>query len=183
MSKKKSAFPKNFLAISLKTGIISAIIMSLSTIIIYLINGSASRPVLIWNHFVLLIVMYFAVKTYRKQLIGYISFKECYISGLFNGIFTSVLFGFFVYINIKYIDKNLINNFISVSESAMNQYISGDELAKQKEILYQFSSPFYMSLKAMGELLLMSIFLPLLMSIFLKKEKQIEDDVNKTINE
>ncbi len=178
MSKEQSEFPKNFLAISLKTGILSAFLMIMFIVINYLIIGSTSRPVLLWNHMILLVIMFVAVKIYRKQLKGYINFKQCYISGLFNGIFASLFFAVFVYFNTKFIDKELIKNFISVNEVAMNQYINGEELKRQTDILYQFSTPFFMSVRAAGELILISIFLPLLMSIFLKRERKIEEVAN-----
>lgn len=179
--KKKTPFPKDFFAISLKTGFISAVLMSVSTFAFYLIWGSASKPVLIFNHFILLVMMYITVKKYRTQLNGFINFKECYISGLSYGIVASLFFAVFVYLNTKYIDKQLISNFITESEAAMNKYISGDELQKQKEILYQYQSPMYMGIRASGELILMSIFLPLLMSVMLKKEIKTQNS-NESIN-
>jgi hypothetical protein len=180
MAKKKTPFPKNFFAISFRYGIFSAVIMAALTLIFYMIIGSSSRPLLVWNYIILLLMMYITVKIYRNKLKGYISFKECYMSGLFFGLVASIFFGIFVYINTKYIDIQLIKNFISVNEKAMQQYISGDELSKQKNILYQFSSPFFMGLRAMGELTLMSLFLPLLMSILLKKEKRIKESNEST---
>ncbi len=178
MLKEKSEFPKNFLPISLKTGLLSAFIMMIFNVINYLIFGSASRPVLLWNHMLLFVVMFVAVKSYRKQLEGFINFKQCYISGLFNGIFASFFFAVFVYFNTKFIDKELIKNFISINEVAMNQYISGEELHRQTDILYRFSTPFFMGIRAAGELILISIFLPLLMSIFLKRERKTEEVAN-----
>jgi hypothetical protein len=180
MTKKKTRFPKNFFSISFKYGIFSALIMAVLTFIFYMIIGSASRPVLVWNYIILLLMMYFSVKEYRNKLKGYISFKECYISGLFFGLTASILVGVFVYINTKYIDKQLISNFIAVNETAMRQYISGEELIKQQNILYRFSSPIFMGFRAMGELTLMSLFLPLLMSILLKKEKRIKESNEST---
>lgn len=182
MLKNKTPFPKRFFAISLRTGLISALLMAILTLIFYYTTGPASRPVLIWNHLILLFVMYFAVKNYRKKLRGYINFKECYVSGLFNGIIASIFFGIFVYIYASYIDIGLINNFISENEAAMTQYISGEELIRQKEILYKYSSPVYMGIRAMGEFTLMSLFLPLLMSVLLKREKRTEE-VNESTND
>lgn len=178
MARKKTDFPVNFFPISIRYGIITALLMMFFTFITFLIFGSANRPVLIWMHLILLILMYFAVKAYRWKLKGYISFKQCYISGLFTGIFASLFFAIFVYINTQYIDKELINNFVSISEVAMNNYISGEELQRQKDILNQYSTPVFMGIRAAGELILISLFLPLLMSIFLKKERKAEELVN-----
>lgn len=178
MVKKKSEFPKDFFAISIRFGLLTAIIMMFITVTSYLVFDSANRPVLIWIYLVLLLIMFIAVKSYRKQLKGYINFKQCYISGLITGVSASLFFAVFVYFNTKFIDKELIKNFISVNEVAMNNYISGEELKRQTDILYQFSTPFFMSVRAAGELILISIFLPLLMSIFLKRERKTEEVTN-----
>lgn len=178
MTRKKTDFPVNFFSISVRYGIITSLLMMFFTIISFLISGSASRPVLIWMHLILLILMFFAVKAYRRKLKGYISFKQCYISGLFTGIFASLFFATFVYVNTQYIDIELIKNFVSVSEVAMNNYISGEELQRQIDILNQYSTPVFMGIRAAGELILISLFLPLLMSIFLKRERKTEEVVN-----
>ena len=61
--------------------------------------------------------MYYGVKRYRSNIEGgYISFKQCYLSGLLIGVIAALVFGAFMIIYTKYIDKDLIAFFIKQNE-------------------------------------------------------------------
>ena len=182
MLKQKTPFPKKFWGISLRTAILSTLLMVFVSFLYYYFRFLSTRPVILWNHLILLIMIFISVKRYRNiKLSGYINFKESYIAGLFTGVINSVLLGCFIFVYTKYIDKELIKNFIVSNEIAMNNYISGDELLRQKAFLHKTSTPFFMGIRAFGELFLMSIFIPLIVSIVLKKEKRESDVIEEEI--
>ena len=177
-SEHKNYNSKSYLFSSIRFGLIASILMIILTMSFYWISGAGSRPVIVWNHFILLIVMYSGVKVYKNTLKdGVISFKQCYFSGLIIGVTTAFIFGIFMIIYTKYIDKDLITFFIKNNEDKFRHYIKGEELQHQINILVEYSTPFWMGVKAFAEVALLSLFMPLLMGIFFKKDK-IEEITN-----
>ncbi len=158
--------------ISIRNGLVASILMMLLTMLFFWISGAGSSPVIVWNHFILLIVMYFGVRKYKHTFEeGLISFKQCYISGLIIGLITAFFFALFMIIYTKYIDKDLIAFFIKVNEEKYKHYITGAELQNQINILIRYSTPIWMGVRAFVEIALVGLFMPLLMGIFFKKEK------------
>jgi len=158
---------------SVQWGIKAGILMILLAIVLYWIKGSEYRLVPIWNHFLLLILLFISIKKIKQSLYkGLISFKQCYISGLITGIVVALIFGFYMYFHTIYIDKQLIANNIAANEKALAQYLSGVELQNKIISLHQNTTSFSIAKRVVIEIILMSIFLPLLASIFLKKDKK-----------
>ena len=177
-SEHKDYNNKSSMSSSIRSGFIASILMIILTMSFYWILGAGSRPVIVWNHIVLLIIMYSGVKTYKKtKKDEVISFKQCYTSGLIIGLSAAFIFGVFMMIYTKYIDKDLIQFFIRNNEIKFKNFIKGDELQHQITILVEYSTPFWMGVKAFAEVALLSLFMPLLMGMFLKKDK-IEETTN-----
>jgi len=152
-------------------GIKAGFYMILLTLLLYFVTGSGYRPVPVWNHFLLLFIMFIAINSLKKKVYkGYLSFKQCYISGLIIGIVVAFIFGIYMFIHTSFIDKQLIINNIAANEKALSQYLAGTELQNKISLLKENTTSFSIALKATIELILISIFLPLLVSIFLKKE-------------
>ena len=178
ISEHKDYNSKSYLFSSIRYGLIASILMIVLTILFFLITGAGSRPVIVWNHIILLIIMYSGVKAYKNTFKdGVISFKQCYTSGLIIGLSAAFIFGVFMIIYTKYIDKDLITFFIKNNEDKFRHYIKGEELQHQINILVEYSTPFWMGVKAFAEVALLSLFMPLLMGMFLKKDK-IEETIN-----
>ncbi len=170
MSSKKMPFPKNFAAISLLYGVISAVLMALLTLAFYYVSGSGSTPVIIWNYLILAFAMFFGIKAYQKKINkDIITFKEAYVSGVFIGITTAVIFAVFMIFYTKYIDIEFIKNFISINSLKINKDITADELKQQIQLITPAIIGFY----AFGQLILISLFLPLLIFIFFKHRKTV----------
>ena len=55
VSENKSSNDK-FIGVSFRYGMIASILMILLTMLFFWISGAGSRPVIVWNHFILLIV-------------------------------------------------------------------------------------------------------------------------------
>ncbi len=165
-------------SLSIQYGLIASVLMVILTLMFFWISGAGSNPVIVWNHFILFFVMYAGVR-YYKQLIedGYIKFKQCYFTGLFIGFVAALSFGVFMIIYTKYIDTDLIAFFIKQNETKFSHYIKGDELQKQVNLIIKYSTPFWMGVRAFVEIFLISLFMPLLMGIFFKKDK-IEETTN-----
>ena len=177
-SEHKDYNNKSSMSSSIRSGFIASILMIILTMSFYWISGAGSRPVIVWNHIVLLIIMYSGVKTYKKtKKDEVISFKQCYTSGLIIGLSAAFIFGVFMMIYTKYIDKDLIQFFIRNNEIKFKNFIKGDELQHQITILVEYSTPFWMGIKAFAEVALLCLFMPLLMGMFLKKDK-IEETTN-----
>lgn len=170
------------LSLSIQWGFKASILMILLTLVLYFITGSGYRPVPIWNHFLLLIMLFISVNSIKNRVFkGYLNFKQCYTSGLLTGIVVAVIFGIYMFFHSTYIDKQLITNNITANEKALAQYLSGIELRDKINALHQNTTSISISIKAAIELLLMSIFLPLLVSIFLKKEKNNDNSKSEVV--
>jgi len=160
------------ISFSILWGVKAGILMMLLTFILFIITGSNYRPVPIWNHILLLILLFISINKLKHKLFkGYLSFKQCYISGLITGIVVALMFGIFMFFHTIYIDKELIANNIAANEKALSQYLSGIELQNKIKDLHQNTTSLTIAIKSTFEILLMSLFLPLLVSIFLKKDK------------
>jgi len=168
MSSTKTAFPENFAAISLRYGLISGILMALLTLFFFYISGSANTPVIIWNYIFLASAMFLAVKCYQKKInTAHITFKEAYVSAVFTGIIASVFMAVFMIFFTKYIDTEFIRNFISINALNINKEITSEEINRHIQVITPIAIGFY----AFFQLILISLFLPLLIYIFFKHKK------------
>ena len=101
-SEHKDYNNKSSMSSSIRFGLIASILMIILTMSFYWISGAGSRPVIVWNHIVLLIIMYSGVKAYKKtKKDEVISFKQCYTSGLIIGLSAAFIFGVFMMIYTK----------------------------------------------------------------------------------
>ncbi len=168
MPSKKVPFPQKFIAISLQYGIISAVFMSMLTLLFFYISGTGNTPVIIWNYLVFTLVVFGSVKTYRKKICNSnISFKEAYVSGVSTGIVASFGFAIFMIFYTKYLDIEFIKNFISINALKINKNISVDELKRQIQLITPVIIGFY----AFFQLILISLILPFLIFILLKQKR------------
>lgn len=176
MPSKKTPFPKNFATISIIYGLISFALMVLLTLSFFYILGSGNSPVISWNYSILIVAMFLGIKTYQQKIIkGNISFKEAYVSGVFVGITASIFFSFFMIFYSKYIDVEFIKNFVSENTIINNKKVSIEEI-KQLQQQIQSISPIEIGIYAFGQLLLLSLFLPLLIYIFFKHKKNSDNE-------
>ncbi|NVN95740.1 MAG: DUF4199 domain-containing protein [Bacteroidetes bacterium] len=171
MPSKKTDFLKKIAFISNIYSLSSGILMALLTTIYYFTFGSGHTPVLIWNYLILLFAMFLGIRSYQqKKIKGNITFKEVYISGVFIGITTSIVFAFFMIFYTKYIDIEFIKNFVSINTLINNKDITNEEMKQIQQQIHSIT-PFAIGIYAFGQLLLLSLFLPLLISVFYKHQK------------
>ncbi len=162
-------FYKSFTALSLLYGLISAILMALLTLIFYYATGSGNTPVIMWNYLLFAATMFLGVRAYQQEIVkDVISYKQAYISGVFIGISAAFFFAVFMISYSKFIDVEFIQNFITVNSAKMGKSIKNEELTRQ----IQYITPVTIGFYAFGQLLLMSLFLPLLIFVFFKHKKK-----------
>ena len=145
--------------------------MALLTLAFFYISGSGNTPVISWNYLILIAAMFLGIKTYQQKIIkSNITFKEAYVSGVFIGITVSIVFSFFMIFHTKYIDIEFIKNFVSINTLTNNKKVTTEEI-KQLQQQIQSITPFAIGVYAFGQLMLLSLFLPLLIFIFFKHKK------------
>ena len=171
MPSQKTPFPQKFLALSLRYGIISAVFMSILTLLFFYFSGTGNTPVIIWNYLVITLVVFGSVKTYRKKISNRnISFKEAYVSGVSTGIVASFVFAIFMIFYTKYIDIEFIKNFISINALKINKDTTADELNRQIQLITPVIIGFY----AFFQLILISFILPFLIFILFKQKRTVK---------
>lgn len=155
-----------------RNGLWASILMSVLILLFHLVGIQISRPVHPVAYFILLAFMFITSYQYKmKGLRGWISFKQAYLSGLLTGLFSAVLFGLFMWAFVRWIDPAVSNKYYLLRENAIKLHLSGDRLAAELEAWKIYVKPVFIGLRAILELALVSLFIPLLFSIVLKKEK------------
>ena len=68
MSLNQVLFSKEFIVLSFRFGVISAILMATLTLFYFFIAGSGSTPVIIWNYLIFTSVLFFNTKTCSEKI-------------------------------------------------------------------------------------------------------------------
>lgn len=151
---------------SIRYGLLLGAIMCLTLIVRYLINSPANSPLSLVDNIIMLIVMSFSLYIYRRTLDnGLISFKESYLFSLFSGIIGSIIYGFFTYCYITYIDTQMPMR----CQEVLKQVEDYKEYTAEQ--FTQMTKPSFIALQAIIYNIIMSVLWSFVVSILLKTEK------------
>jgi hypothetical protein len=132
-------------------------------------SGSISNLPLL---FLALCIFLFS-KHYRdKKLGGFITYGQGLGVGTLIGVFAGILFAFFTYVYIKFIDTSFIEKQLEIVQSKLlTQGMSEDEVEKATEFSKKFMTPGVMFISSIFSYGLVAFIISLITAAILKKEK------------
>lgn len=111
---------KSLLQYSMNYGLITGLILIVYSIVIYLIGQSLNQVLGYVAILILAGCIYYFTKQYRDKVRqGFIKYGQAFSFGLLIGVFTAILLAFFSYIEVTYIDPNLVEKQLDIMQQKM----------------------------------------------------------------
>lgn len=147
-------------------GIIMGIVMSLFSLIRYLLGYPTTSPLSLLDNIAMLVVMLCVVYLYRSSLQDKkITFKEAWLLAFYSALIGSVLYGIFMYLYSSYIDKQMIEHCIEHLRKVPEYKNYTIEQFKQ------MARPSAISLQSIIYNIVMAIIWAFVCAVLLKNEK------------
>ena len=101
----------NMLKSVMNSGAITGALVIVFQLILYMTGQTASQSLgYIGILFVAFCIFFFTKKYRNEELGGFITYGQSVGYGILIGVFAGILLGFFIYIEMKYIDPSIMDN-------------------------------------------------------------------------
>jgi hypothetical protein len=160
---------KNALNVGALTGIFISVLQ-----LLLLVFGFGDSSFLQWVIYITLILsVLWSTRTYRDVVLGgYISYTQSLGFGLLLSVGASVIFSFFLYIYMKYVDTTYISQVLDQMEMAMYENeIKESEIEMLMKIYRSYLTPGAMAVGMIFTYFLIGGVISLITSIFIKNPK------------
>ncbi|MFC2087202.1 DUF4199 domain-containing protein [Bacteroidota bacterium] len=167
---KKPDIRKN----SMNYGAILGVTLIALTLLLYLVNRSFSKSFNWVEYLIIISVITIGTKSLRdKEMGGAISFTQALGSGILISFFGSIFVAFFTYVLYVIIDPGLLEELFEFNEELMQEQgkFSEEKIEYRMNIMRETITPLRLSLFVIPVYTFVGFLLSLLVSIFLKKEK------------
>lgn len=175
----------NMLRSSMNGGLITGLVLIGFSLITYFVGLNLNPSMGYVSIIILAACIFIAGKSYRdNELGGFISYGQALGFGILVGVFASILLGFFTYLEIKFIDPDIISKQMElVRQNYAKKGINDDQIDKMMEMSKKWMTPTVMFISAILSFAFWSLLISLVTSIFIKKEGSSFNDTMKGIEE
>jgi len=172
---------------NLNAGIILGLLGIIWALIMWFLDQSTNRT-MGWIFFVILIIgLFFGIKSYRdKYLNGFITYGQSLGAGVIIMLYYSIISAIFTYILYKWIDPNLTEKMLALSEEQLVERGMAEGVIEQSmQIQKKFMTPLVISISSIFSGVFFGTIFSLIISLFTKKEGNplIDDKVAEEIEE
>ena len=167
---------------ALKYGVLSAAAIFVTFFILYSFLSFESLTQTSWlTYIVLLVAVILSALKYRNiKYEGYINYGQSFTFILFVSIWTGLIIAVLYYLFYKFYDPSLIAQMLELAEENIIERmpnISDDELDNIIAIQSKFVSAGTIAIGSLLYIVIVGIIYGLIGSIFIKKEKPIEEEI------
>lgn len=158
---------------ALKFGVITGFLMIITLLLAHWLDYKTTEPHFLILDLLLIILMMWACIIYRRQQDNVLSMRQAYLSCVMLGITAAAIFSMFLYVYLTYWHPDFTAKYIEHHDLQImaNENITQEEKINQHRIL-QSLTPITLTVKTFFDIVLISVFIPLILSLFLKREKQ-----------
>lgn len=171
LKRPSAKLPKSGYLSALLWGLWAALGLCTTTLIANAMHYKTHEPHLFWHDVVFFLIMVYGVLNYRKKQGGFMSMRQVYLFCVSVGVVAALLFGVYVWIQAEYITLDWVEKYTAEQRRLLLEAEMSDiDRQKQLFVLSQAKSG-WLACKTAIDFLLLSVFVPLIGAIFLKKEK------------
>ncbi len=171
--------------ITVKSAMNYGLILGLALIVFHLIQYimDVYKPpfwVSLINYIIIIgVIVYGTIKFRDDELGGNISYSKALGFGVLISLFSAIIYGFYFYILISFIDPAYMDSLFSIiEETYLESGMSEDQVEAAMGMVKKLQSPLFMLLSSIFGSVFMGTIFALITSIFLKKEKPLFEDTN-----
>ncbi len=159
---------------ALKWGVIIGIVFSVYNVIIWVSGQIGNQTLTYFTYPVLAAGIYFAMKEFRNENQGFMSYGQGLGLGTMQGAIIGVLTGLFTFVYMKFIDTSLTEQMIKIAEKNLEKQGTPDEQIDQAmEMTKMFMTPGAFFVILVLTWTFFSFVFSLIISAILKKEKPV----------
>ena len=154
---------------------LALIALSLIQYIMDIYNSPAWVSIL--NYAFFIGVIFYGTKKFRDDVLGgSISYGKAVGFGVLISLFASIIFGFFFYLLVTFIDPDYMANMMkAVEEMYLEKGMSEDQVEMAMKMVGKMQTPLLLMISSIFGFVLMGTFFSLITSAFIKKEKPLFD--------
>ncbi|HCC70041.1 MAG TPA: hypothetical protein DEQ09_02665 [Bacteroidales bacterium] len=157
---------------NLNAGIILGLLGIIWTLTMWFLDLTTNKA-LGWIFFIVLIIgLFIGIKTYRdKYLNGFITYGKSLGAGVIIMLYYSIISAIFTYILYKFIDPNLTDKLLAVTEEQLfERGMAEGIIEKSMQIQKKIMTPLVLSLGGIVNGVFIGTIFSLIISLFTKKE-------------
>jgi len=157
---------------NLNAGIILGFLGVIWTLVLWFLDQTTNRS-LGWIFFVVIIIgLFIGIKSYRdKYQNGFITYGRSLGTGVIIMLYYSIISAIFTYILYKFIDPNLTDKILALTEEQLVERGLGEGMIEQSmQMQKKIMTPLVMSLGVIVNGVLFGTIFSLIISLFTKKE-------------
>jgi hypothetical protein len=157
---------------NLNAGIILGLIGIIWTLVLWFLDQTTNRS-LGWIFWIVLIIgLFLGIKSYRdKYLNGFITFGQSLGAGVIIMIYYSLISAVFTYLLYKFIDPNLTDKLLAITEEQLVERGMAEGMIEQSmQIQKKIMTPLVMSVSSIFAGVFIGTILSLIISLFTKRE-------------
>jgi hypothetical protein len=166
--------PKSVTMNGLTIGAVTAIVMIVYSLIMYIFNLHLNQTLGIIAFVFLLAGIIWGTIQFRNQCLnGFISYGKAFSAGFMVALFASLFMAVYMFVFYQFIAPDAVNDLMDMSRQRMvdsNPNLSDDDIDKAMEFTSFLMKPWTLAIAGLIQMLIVSAILSLITSIFLKKE-------------
>jgi hypothetical protein len=160
---------------TLTLGATLGIALIIYSILLYILNLSLNKSLGYISYVIIIGGLYFAIKQYRdKEQNGFITYGKALGVGALVLLFASIIASIYTYIFFAYIDPNIINKILEMSQTKLlEKGMSDDQIQTALQMSAKFMKPGLMAIFGFIGQMFFGFILTLIVAAFLKKEQNL----------
>lgn len=160
---------------AIKWAIIYLIASIALTYILQLLKFDLTSPTKYLNYLIFIAFLLLTQTDYRKQLGGFLTFGEGFMSGFLYSIFSGIFSALFVYVYLSFLNPQAFEQIIKTAQDQMEtQGLSSDQIERGIDFTRKFGVLFG-SVGALFGLIIIGAVIALIGAAIFKKERTIRD--------
>jgi hypothetical protein len=165
---------KNYQKLTMTYGAYTAFAFILISLGLYFTNSFFSPYAPYLNFFAITAFIYLAAIRFRDTLCdGFVNYAKVLGFGTYIAFWSSIIYGFYVYVLFKYIDPALLEAYLSRLEAAFMQANMPDNQVESLMTMYKiFLTPFMMGFVEILNKTLLGFVISLVIAFIVKRESQ-----------
>jgi hypothetical protein len=129
-------------------GAILGLALIIYSLILYFAGLTASKLLAYLSYLLLIAGIYFATKHYRDKILGgFISYGKAMAAGVLTSLFASIILAFFTYVQLRFIDPQIIEKQITLTgEQMVHSGLPEKQVEMTVQLMKKFMTPLAMAL-------------------------------------
>lgn len=162
---------------AMKYGLMAGVLLIILTVIFYMMNYMPKGAI---NVFPFLIIggftIYGCINYREEECGGFLSYGSAFKIGVLIALFASIILGAYNYVFYQFIDPSYVEVILAAEEESLNEKnLPQETIDKRMELIRSYTSPMLLSISTIIMFLISGLFISLITSIFVKKEKPFFD--------